>query len=365
MSASTRSGHPRRFALTKIAIGSLKASGSSAMQRRQFIAGLGASAWPLAARAQQPPVPVIGILASATAESYAPSMSAFMRGLKEAGFVEYQNVTLEQRWANDQYGLLPAMARDLVRARVSLIAAIGNNIPARAAKAATSTIPIVFAMGADPVSLGIVASLNRPGGNITGVTTVSGELTQKRLQLLHDLIPNARRFGHLMNPRNVPASCRPGGQPDLCRYIAAARDAVRTWGGTLEIAYASAAPDIDGALADLSKKGVEAIAIHPDALFISEGDRLVQLAAQYAVPTIYISVGAVRAGGLMSYGANARESFRQAGVYSGRILKGEKPADLPVMQPTKFEFVINLKTAKMLGIEVPPQLLAITDEVIE
>jgi len=323
------------------------------VKRRDFIAGLGgAAAWPLVVRAQQSAVPVVGILGSATAESYALPLAAVIQGLKETGFVEHQNVALEQRWANGQYDRLPELAADLVRSRVSLIAAIGNNLPTRAAKGATSTIPIVFAMGTDPVELGLVASLNRPGGNITGITNLSGEVTQKRLQLLHDLLPNARRFGYVANPDNSTT-------------VALARDAARIWGGMLELAYARAAHEFDAAFANFAERRVEAVATAPDALFVSERGRIIQLAAQHEIPTMYLSPEAVRAGGLMSYSASVPAVFRQVGLYAGRILKGEKPADLPVIRATKFEFVINLKTAKALGLEIPAGVLALADEVIE
>jgi putative ABC transport system substrate-binding protein len=326
------------------------------MRRREFVAGLSVAAgWPKAARAQQRTMPVVGILGSATAEVYASRMAAFMQGLKEAGFVPGQNVVLEQRWANDQYDRLPEMAADLVRAKVSLIAAIGNNLPTRAAKAATSTIPIVFAMGSNPVGLGLVASLNRPGGNITGVTSVAGELLQKRFQLLHDLVPNARRFGFLLNPDN----------PANLADVDPARAAVRTCDSTVEVGHARVAREFDATFANFAERRVEAIAISADALFFSERERLIQSSAPYAVPIVHFSVEAVRAGGLMSYGASFAAVFRDAGLYVGRILKGEKPADLPVVQPTKFEFAINLKTAKALGLTIPRTLLVAADEVIE
>jgi len=326
------------------------------MRRREFVAGLSVAAgWPKAARAQQRTMPVVGILGSATAEVYASRMAAFMQGLKEAGFVPGQNVVLEQRWAKDQYDRLPEMAADLVRAKVSLIAAIGNNLPTRAAKAATSTIPIVFAMGSNPVGLGLVASLNRPGGNITGVTSVAGELLQKRFQLLHDLVPNARRFGFLLNPHN----------PANLADVDPARAAVRTWDSTVEVGHARVAREFDATFANFAERRVEAIAISADALFFSERERLIQSSAPYAVPIVHFSVEAVRAGGLMSYGASFAAVFRDAGLYVGRILKGEKPADLPVVQPTKFEFAINLKTAKALGLTIPRTLLVAADEVIE
>jgi putative ABC transport system substrate-binding protein len=324
------------------------------MRRREFVAGLGvAAAWPMAARAQQRTMPVVGILGSTTAERF--RMDAFMQGLKEAGFVAGQNVVFEQRWANDQYDHLPEMAADLVRAKVSLIAAIGNNLPTRAAKAATSTIPIVFAMGSNPVALGLVASLNRPGGNVTGVTTYAGELVQKRFQLLHDLVPNARRFGFLLNPDN----------PANLADVGPAWAAVRTWDSTLEVAHARVAREFDAAFVNFAERRVEAIAISADTLFTSERERLIQSSAPYAVPIMHLSAAAVRAGGLMSYGASIPAIFRQAGLYVGRILKGEKPGDLPVMQPTRFQFVINLQTARTIGINVPETLLATADEVIE
>jgi putative tryptophan/tyrosine transport system substrate-binding protein len=327
------------------------------MRRREFIAGLGgATAWPLVAGAQQRTIPVVGVLSSSTAEAYASPLAAFMQGLKDAGFNEGQNLGVEQRWANNRYDRLPEMAADLVRIRVSLIAAIGNNLPARAAKAATSTIPIVFAMGADPVALGLVASLNRPGGNVTGATNAIVDILQKRLQLLHDLVPNARRFGYLVNPDNVSS---------VATVIDPAWDAVRTWGGTLGVVYASGARDFDAAFAVFAERHVEAIVTAGDALFASQHGRLVRLAAQYAVPVIYGFVGSERNGGLMSYSANFSDVTRQAGLYAGRILKGEKPADLPVVQPTKFEFAINQKTAKALGLTIPETLLATADEVIQ
>jgi putative tryptophan/tyrosine transport system substrate-binding protein len=324
------------------------------MIRRDFFRVVaGAVAWPLAARAQKRTIPVVGVLGSRTADAL--NMAAFMRGLKEAGFIEGQNLAVEQRWANNQYDRLPEMAADLVRARVSLIVTFGNNLPARAAKAATSTIPIVFLMGADPVALGLVASINHPDGNLTGVTVAIGEVLQKHLQLLHDLVPNARRFGYLVNPDNASNVANRD----------AARDAVRTWGGTVEVAYARAPRDFDAAFAEFAERHVEAIAIGGDPLFASELERLSRVAAQYAVPVIYGFEDSVRNGGLMSYSANGSGLVRQASLYAGRILKGEKPADLPVVGPTKFTFAINLKTTKALGLTIPPNLLAVADEVIE
>jgi putative tryptophan/tyrosine transport system substrate-binding protein len=326
------------------------------IRRREFIAGLGsAAAWPLAAQAQQAAVPVIGFLSSGTLGQFAPAVASFMKVLSEAGFNEGQNLIVEQRWANNQYDRLPEMAAELVRARVLLIAAIGNYLTARAAKTATSTIPIVFVMGADPVALGLVDSLNRPGRNITGVSTTIGDTVQKRFQLLHDLVPNARRFGYLVSPNNVA---------NLATVINEL-DPVRTWGGTVEVAYARTARDLDAAFAEFAERHVEAIVIAGDGLFGSEQEDLSRLAAQYAVPAIYGFTASVRKGGLMSYSAYSGDAFQQAALYAGRILKGEKPADLPVVQPTKFTFAINLKTAKALGLTIPETLLAIADEVIQ
>jgi putative ABC transport system substrate-binding protein len=324
------------------------------IKRREFIAGLGSTAaWPVVVRAQQSAMPVIGVLGSTASFP----LGVFMQGLKEAGFIEGQNLRVEQRWANNQYDRLPELAADLVRAQVSLIATFGNNLGARAAKAATSTIPIVFTMGVDPIAIGLVASFNHPGGNVTGVTTAIVDILQKRMQLLHDLVPNARRFGYLVNPDNVSS---------IATVINPARDAVRTWGGTLEVGYARAARDFNVAFADFAERQVEAIAIAGDALFGAERERLIRLAAQYSVPVIYASGDSVRTGGLMSYSASPDGLLsRQAGLYAGRILKGEKPADLPVIQPTKFDLVINLKTAKALGLTIPETLLATADEVIQ
>jgi putative ABC transport system substrate-binding protein len=330
------------------------------MRRREFLGFVGgAAAWPVAARAQQPKLPVIGLLGNNTAEGYAPRMAAFMQGLKETGFVVGENVTIEYRWANNQYERLPAMAADLVRTRVALIAALGNNLPARAAKSATSEIPIVFAMGADPVRLGVVASLNRPGGNITGVIGLAGDLMQKRLQLLHDLIPHGKVFGLLDNPNNNPAYFSGRTELEL------AQEAARIWGGTIEVAHVQTIDDFDGAFAALAKKRIDALATAGEAIFGSGRERLVELAAQYAMPAVFHTKEISKAGGLMSYGSIIMDTMRHAGLYAGRILKGEKPADLPVLLPTKFEFVINLRTAKTLGLTIPPGLLAIADEVIE
>jgi putative ABC transport system substrate-binding protein len=331
------------------------------MQRRSFLTLLGgaAAAWPLAARAQQAAMPVIGILGGGRAEIYASRVAAFRQALKDAGFVEGQNVTLQFRWANDEYDRLPDLATELVRARVTLIAAIGNNLVAHAAKSATSTVPIVFVIGADPVYQGLVASLNRPSGNITGVTTLAGDVIPKRLQLLHDLAPNIKIFGCLDNPDNV----RPRSS-DGRTALEFVQDTVRVLGGTVHVASARRVDDFDIAVASVVQKGAEALFTTADALFNS-AQRLIALAAQHRIPMIFNSTEATRAGGLMSYSASFSDAYRQAGLYAGRILRGDKPADLPVQLPTKFEFVINLSTARALGIEVPPTLSALADEIIE
>jgi putative ABC transport system substrate-binding protein len=329
------------------------------MKRRTFIAALGsAAAWPLAAQAQQRSLRVIGILGSTTGEPDA--LSAFMQGLKDTGFVEGQNIAIEARWANDQYDRLPAMAAELVRARVALITAVGNNLPARAAKNATSTIPIVFMMGADPVQLGIVDGLSRPGGNITGVTTLAADQLQKRLQLLHDAVPAAKVFGLIINPDNFGRTSSGRRTP-----VELAQDAVSSWGGTIEVAQARTVSDFDAAFASLAEKRINALATQADTLFRSRHERLVALAARYAIPMILGIAASTKVGGLMSYSQDRLDGPRQAGRYAGRILNGEKPGDLPVLLPTKFEFLINLKTAKALGLTIPETLLATADEVIQ
>jgi putative ABC transport system substrate-binding protein len=313
------------------------------------------AAWPLAARAQQRTL--IGILGSTTATGN----SAFMQGLKDTGFVEGQNMAIEAHWANNQYDRLPAMAAELVRARVALIVAIGNNLTARAAKNATSTIPIVFVIGADPVQAGIVDGLSRPGGNITGVTLFVSDMQQKRLQLLHDAVPTAKVFGLIINPNNFGDRYSYGRRSS----VEFTQEAVSSWGGTVEVAQARTVGDFDAAFASLAERRINVLATSSDALFFSGQERLVALAARFAIPMIFASPMSTKAGGLMSYSAGVDDLLRQAGRYAGRILKGEKPADLPVLLPTKFVFAINLKTAKMLGLAIPPGVLAIADEVIE
>jgi ABC-type uncharacterized transport system substrate-binding protein len=332
---------------------------SICLGRREFIAGLGAATvvWPAAARAQATATPVIGVFGFGPAGTWGqrPVGPPFQQGLKEGGFVEGQNVALEFRWANDDYDRLPELAADLVRRRVSVIVAIGNNLPARAAKAATSTIPIVFVNGVDPVQFGLVASIGRPGANITGVTVLAADLTQKRMQFLHDVVPAARTFGFLVNADNR------GTNPSNGR--SALEELIRTWGGAIEFAAVRTVAEFEPAVAGLAKRRIEALATSGDVLF-SRGE-LAPIAARHALPTVFISTAGVRAGGLMSYNASIADAYQQAGRYVARILHGEKPADLPVLLPTRFEFVINLKAATALGLTVPRTLLAAADEVIE
>ena len=323
------------------------------MKRRTFIAMLGgaAAAWPLAASAQQSAMPVIGFIRANTPEKSVASVAAFRQGLSETGYVEKQNITIEYRWAaQGHYDQLPALAADLVRRKVSVIAATTAQA-ALAAKAATASIPIVFETGGDPIQLGLVASLNRPGGNITGVTQLSSELLSKRLGLLHDLLPAAAAIGFLVNPTYPGAESQ---ARDL-------QDAARTLGLQMHVLNAGTEAEINTAFANFAKLRV-GVGAGP---YAERAEQFVTLAARHALPTFYQYREYVAAGGLISYGASLADSYRQAGVYTGRILKGEKPADLPILQPTKFELVINLKTAKALGLIIPPGVLAIADEVIE
>jgi putative ABC transport system substrate-binding protein len=327
------------------------------MRRRDFIAALSSAAvaWPLAARAQQPAMPVIGYLSSTSSGPYAPFVAAFQEGLKETGFVAGQNVTIEYRWAEGQFDRLPELAAELVRRQVVIIAVGGGGVTALAAKDATSTIPIVFAFGTDPVKLGLVASLNRPGGNITGVSYLAVELGPKRLGLLREILPKAAAIGFLMNP----------GSPNTTFDLPDMEAAARTLGQQLIIANASNDLEIGTAFEALMQQRADALAIQADPFLFSRRTHLAALALRDKIPTIYFERDFAAAGGLLSYGTDFVDANRQAGIYAGRILKGEKPADLPVLQPTRFQLVINIKTAKALGLEIPPKLLALADEVIE
>jgi ABC-type uncharacterized transport system substrate-binding protein len=326
------------------------------VKRREFITVLGGTAaWPFAARAQQPAKPVIGFLHPSSAQAYESLIPAFRKGLGEAGYVEGQNLTIEYRWAEDQYDKLPALAADLVGHRVRVIATANATAAALAAKDATSTIPIVFTIGADPVQFGLVASLNRPGGNVTGVSFLSNVLVAKQLDLLREWLPAASELGLLVNPRN------PNAESDTKQAKAAAD----TVGRKIHVVYASTEQDLDKAFAVLIEQRVAALVVVPDALFVSQRERLAALAARHAIPTIYSNRLYPDAGGLLSYGASQFDAYRQAGAYVGRILNGANPADLPVVQPTRFELIINRKTAKALGLEVPAKLLFSADEVIE
>jgi putative ABC transport system substrate-binding protein len=327
------------------------------MQRREVITLLGgaAASWPLTARAQQPPMPVIGFLGAGSAKSDVYRTTAFRQGLTEAGYVEGRNVAFEYRWAEDQYERLPALAAELVRREVAVIVAIGGNTSAVAAKSATATIPIVFEIGGDPIALGLVASLARPGGNITGTTFLVGTLAAKQFEILHETVPKAALIGFLLNPTNVDAETKTKDALAAAEYI----------GQKLLVVHARTDAEIEAAFAALVQQRAGALVIGAEALFASRLDKLVELAARYKLPAIYFRREFALAGGLMSYGASITEALRVAGLYAGRILKGEKPADLPVQQSTKVELVVNLKTAKALGLTVPPQIVARADEVIE
>jgi putative ABC transport system substrate-binding protein len=325
------------------------------MKRREFLGVLGgaASSWPLVARAQQSSLPVIGFLQATSPDTSAGRLRAFRQGLKETGYVEGENVAIEYRWAEGQNDRLPELAADLVHRKVTVIAAFGGG--AFAAKAATTAVPIVFAVGEDPVGLGLVASLARPGGNLTGINFLNAELAAKRLDLLHELVPAATRITVLVNPTFTDAE-------STVKHAAAA---ARTIGLQIQVLNASTNREINTVFASLVRERSDALFVGSDPFLSSRRVQLVHLATLHKVPATYSSREFADAGGLMSYGANIADAWRQVGVYAGRILKGAKPADLPVVQATKFELVINAETARMLGITVPPSLLARADEVIE
>jgi len=324
------------------------------MRRREFITLLGgAVAWPMTALAQQATMPVIGYLDMQA--SVNPGIAPFRRGLSETGYVEGRNVAIEYRWAEGKYDRLPALAADLVRSQVAVIAACATSAPGLAAKAATSTIPIVFQTGGDPVQDGLVSAMNRPGGNVTGVSRLAVTLAPKRLELLRELLPQATVIGLLVNPTN----------PRTGLVVEQIEDAARALGISVHVLKATTEGELDSVFASLVQLGVGVLLVAQEPAYFRWREQIIALAARHAIPTAYGQREYPTAGGLMSYDASVADSFRQVGVYVGRILKGEKPADLPVVQPTKFELVINLKTAKTLGLTVPDKLLALADEVLE
>jgi len=326
------------------------------IRRREFITLLGgAAAWPRAARAQ-PSIPIVGVLHPGSPEESAGALAAFRRGLGEAGYAEGRDVMLEYRWANGQYERLPELLADLIGRKVAVLALPAGVAATLAAKSLTSTIPIVFSIVGDPVKLGLVASLNRPGGNVTGTTDMVVELTGKRLSLLNELLPKAKRFGLLINP-SAPAIAEPVTRDFQATAASLGRES--------EVLHASNGQDITAAFAALAQKKVDGLLVGPDTVFTSRRVQLLTLAARHGVPTISAARSFAEAGGLMSYGPPPTERDRQAGIYTGRILKGEKPADLPIQRPTKFEFLINRQTADALGIDIPAALLTRADEVIE
>jgi len=327
------------------------------MRRRDLIKGVAgsAAAWPFAARAQQSVMPTIGFLSARSPAEAASDFNAFRQGLGETGYFEGKNVTIEYRWAEGRYDRLPALVAELIDRQVSVIAATGGEPSPLAAKTATATIPIVFTIGGDPVQSGLVASLNRPGGNLTGTTIMVSELGPKRLDLLRQLVPNAASVGVLANPEFQPASAE----------VRNLEDAAHTLGIKISALNARTESDIDTAFTTIVQQKADALIVGGDPFLFGQRDQLVRLAARYNVPTIYFLREFVNAGGLLSYGPSIANGYRQAGVYTGRILSGAKPAELPVLRPTSFQLFINLKTAKALGLKIPPALLAIADEVIE
>jgi len=326
--------------------------------RRELLAALGgaAAAWPIAPRAQQSSMPVIGFLNSETPIGFAPQAAAFRQGVSEAGYVEGENVAIVYRWADNQVGRLPELAAELVRLEVAVFATTGGVAPALAAKATTTTIPIVFMVGEDPVNLGLVASLARPNGNLTGINFFNSELVAKRLELLRELVPAATRVAVLVNPANATSTETTVRDVEL---------AARTIGLQIQVLNASTSREIDAAFAALAREWPDALLVATDTLFTTRRVQMSLQAMRHAIPATYSAREVVEAGGLMSYGSNLTDALRQAGAYTGRILKGAKPADLPVVQASKFELVINAETARMLGLTVPPTLLATADEVIE
>jgi putative tryptophan/tyrosine transport system substrate-binding protein len=325
------------------------------MQRREFIMVLGgAASWPLAARGQQPSLPVIGYLEGASQGQFADLIPAFRKGLSEADFIDGRDVRIEYRWADGRYDRLATLTAELISGHASLIFTTAF-VSAQAAKAVTTTVPIVFVSGPDPVQLGLVASLNHPEGNLTGVSLFTSTVETKRLQLLHELLPEATTVAFIVNPGNTRADSD----------IQEMETAARALGQQIIVAKAGTERDFEAAFATLARRSIQALVIGGDPFFNSQAEQLVALAGHYRVPTVYPLHEFAAVGGLMSYGSSISDAYRQAGVYAGRILKGAKPADLPVMQPTKFELVINLKAANALGLTVPPTLLARADEVIE
>ena len=326
------------------------------MRRRAFIAGLGgAAAWPLVARAQQAPMPVIGYYSARSAESDVPMVAAFRQGLKEKGYVEGKNVAIEFRWGGGEYDRARKLADELVNKQVSIIVTSGGELSAKAAVEATATIPIVFNVGGDPVLFGLVASLNRPGGNATGVASFTRLLGAKQISLIRELVPKSTVIAYLINPS----------EPTATSQIEEAEAAAREIGQQLIVLRAGTEGEIDVAFATLVQQRVGALLVGTGPFFVTRAHKLIELAARHMMPTMYFRREFPEVGGLMSYGTSTAELYRQMGLYTGRILNGDRPADLPVLQPTKFEFVINLKAAKALGLSIPPTLLARADEVIE
>ena len=356
-----REGKPKRASYGPIAVPPLiyasVCNGTGAnMRRRQFIILLGGAAvWPALAQAQQPTTPTIGFMSGRSPDESKHLVAAFHQGLGEAGFVEGKNIAIEYRWALGQYDRLPAMAADLVKRRVAVLVAVGGDPSALAAKQATSTIPIVFGLGGDPVKSGIVESLNRPGANATGYTLLTADLEPKRLGMLHDLVPNAGVIGVLVNPKFPPAASQ----------VTTLEKAAQTIAQRLFVSRASNDTELDASLASLLQQRINALLVMSDPYFDTRRDRIIAFAAQNKLPAIYQFREYAVDGGLISYGPNITDSYRHAGTYVGQILKGAKPADLPVFQPTKYEFVINLKTAKALGLAIPSGLISFADEVIE